>query len=127
MFVSVKVPMENNLLPVVALSTHLFAYRFGLSCVPWFMIPELIPKHSQWWANSLTTVYSYVAIFFVLFFFVWGVNAFGEGTMFFFFSAACAVGTVFIYFCVPETKCKSNEQIQHELKYGEGKGNYRVF
>lgn len=119
--------MENNLLPVVALSTHLFAYRFGLSCVPWFMIPELIPKYSQWWANSLTTVYSYVAIFFVLFFFVWGVNAFGEGTMFFFFSAACAAGTVFIYFYVPETKCKSNEQIQHELKYGEGKGNYRVF
>lgn len=108
----------RGVVPVLALTTHVSAFRIGLGCVPWFMVPELIPTHAQAWANSLTNFYSYGALFVVLYFFIWGVNNFGFGSTFFFFSGVCVVGTVFNSCCVPETKCKSKEQIQHELKYG---------
>lgn len=114
----------KSLIPVVALSAHTFAFRIGLGCVPWFMVPELIPKHAQQWAISLTNFYSYIALFAVLYFFIWGVNLYGFGAMFFFFSGVCLVGTVFIVTVVPETKQKSSSQIQHELKYGSDKVPY---
>lgn len=117
-------PVMMSVIPVVALSVHTIAFRFGLGCVPWFMVPELIPVHAQWWANSLTNFYSYIALFAVLYFFIWGVNMVGFGFTFFFFAGVCSVGTVFIYFVVPETKLKSKDQIQHELKYGMGKVPY---
>lgn len=117
--------MLKALIPVIALSAHTFAFRIGLGCVPWFMVPEIIPKHAQSWANSLCNFYSYAALFSVLYSFIWGVDMFGFGPTFFFFSCTCTIGTVFICFFVPETKQKSSEQIQEELENGSKRAQYR--
>lgn len=111
-------PLLKSVIPIAALSMHTLAFRIGLGCIPWLMVPELIPNHAQAWANSLINFYSYIALFAVLYLFILGVNTFGFGCTFFFFSGFCVVGTLFNYFFVPETKCKSKNQIQHELKYG---------
>jgi sugar phosphate permease len=117
-------PLLKALIPVLALSTHTFAFRIGLGCVPWFMVPEIIPKHAQYWANSLCNFYSYIALFAVLYSFVWGVDMFGFGPTFLFFSCTCTIGTLFIWLCVPETKQKSSEEIQDELKNGAKRAQY---
>uniref|UniRef100_A0A1B6EHF6 Major facilitator superfamily (MFS) profile domain-containing protein n=1 Tax=Cuerna arida TaxID=1464854 RepID=A0A1B6EHF6_9HEMI len=121
------IPAMRAIIPVIALSAHTFAFRIGLGCVPWFMVPELIPMKDQAWANSLANFYSYIALFIVLYSFIWGVNVFGYSVTFFFFSVVCLIGTLFIYSYVPETKCKSKEQIQRELKYGIGQVRYGGF
>lgn len=86
--------------------------------MPWFMAAELVPKEAQSWALSCVVEYTYLLSFFVLKMFIIFTNTVGSGITFGFFSLSCVVGIFFIYFCVPETKCKSAEEIQALIQMG---------
>jgi MFS family permease len=76
------------------------------------MISEIFPNRVRGKAVSLATAVNWAAAFLVTQFFLSIVNAIGEATTFFLFSALCVVAFVWAYFRVPETRGRSLEEIQ---------------
>ena len=76
------------------------------------MISEIYPNSVRGKAVSLATAVNWGAAFLVTQFFLSIVDAIGEATTFFVFSALCIVTFVWAYFRVPETRGRSLEEIQ---------------
>lgn len=104
---------------VLSICVYIVGFTMGFGCLPWFMAAELIPKEIQSWANSLIVVFSFSLSFIVLKTFIIVVNDLGSAVTFGIFSLFCFIGILFVYFCVPETKSRSSEEIQHSIEFGK--------
>ena len=76
------------------------------------MIAEIYPNRVRGKAVSLATAVNWAAAFLVTQFFLTIVDAIGEATTFFLFSAICIVAFAWAYFRVPETRGLSLEEIR---------------
>lgn len=107
-----------TLVPVLSICIYIVGFSMGFGSLPWFMTAELLPKEAQSWATSCVVEYSFFLSFVVLKLFIHITNILGSGFTFCFISVLCVVGILFVYFCVPETKCKSADEIQALIKLG---------
>lgn len=122
-------------LPIVSLCVFIVAFSIGFGPVPWLMVGELFASDIKGLAGSLTGTlnwflgitinYSNKSSCFIIFF---SFTAFvitktftdlnsllGAGQTFWLFSGLSILGTVFVFFVVPETKGKSLNDIQKML------------
>ena len=102
----------GGVLTLVALIVFIASFAFSLGPITWTMIAEIYPNRVRGKAVSLATAVNWGAAFLVTQFFLSIVNAIGEATTFFLFSALCVVTFVWAYFAVPETRGRSLEEIQ---------------
>ncbi|XP_054258380.1 facilitated trehalose transporter Tret1-like isoform X4 [Macrosteles quadrilineatus] len=93
--------------PVVSMCVYFYAFTIGLGTLPWFMVGEIIPREAQKWATSIAVIYSFTFSFVILKVYIIFSIVIGNSIIFGFFSVCCFIGVIFIYFCVPETRCKS--------------------
>lgn len=98
----------------------IMTFAIGYGPIPWVFIGEVFPPRISGYASSIITLFNWVGVFMVTRTFSILKNEFGNHGAFWTFTVISAIGTLFVYFLVPETKGKSVEQIQQEL---EGKKN----
>lgn len=117
------VDMErHSWIPVVALCVFIAVFRVGLGPIPWFMMAELLPSEIKKWASSAVVCYTWCLTFLVTKIFVSVVDHLGFSNTYLIMCTLCVVGVFFEFFCVPETKNRSSEEIRSALI----RGNFRV-
>ena len=91
------------------------AYSMSLAPVTWVLISEIFPNRIRGAAVSVAVSALWIACFVLTFTFPLLNGALGPARTFWVYSAVCAVGFVFIWRSVPETKGRSLEQIERAL------------
>lgn len=88
-----------------SLSAALFVASFGIGLgpIPFLIISELVPTPAIGVAQSTATTANWIATFLIVFIFPYLDLTLGHYT-FFVFSLTGALGVLFIYRCIPETK-----------------------
>jgi sugar porter (SP) family MFS transporter len=105
-------PTTAGIVTVVALVTFIICFAFSLGPVTWTVINEIFPAHVRGRGVALATAINWGSAFLVSQFFLSLVNAIGSSFTFWLLAVFCALGWIWIYRKVPETKGQSLEQIQ---------------
>jgi SP family facilitated glucose transporter-like MFS transporter 8 len=107
----------NNLgwLPLTSVCLFIVVFSLGYGPIPWMMVGELFAPQIKGFASSLSCVLNWILAFVVTRFFSDLASSFGIHITFWIFAVISAIGTVFVFFLVPETKGKTLDQIQKEL------------
>lgn len=103
-------------LPVVSLCVFIVMFSIGFGPVPWLMMGELFASDIKGVAGSIAGTTNWVLAFVVTKVFVNLKASLGPGETFWLFSGITFIGFIFVYFCVPETKGKSLNEIQSMLE-----------
>ena len=110
----------GGIVTVLALVVFIASFAFSMGPIVWTLISEIYPNRVRGRAISVATAANWLAAFLVAQFFLSLVDAIGESTTFFLFSALCVVSFVFVWRLVPETKGRSLEEIQERwVKNGD--------
>lgn len=104
-----------NFLPIFALSMFIIVFSLGFGPIPWMIASEISPNEIKSTLSSVGGTLNWFLAFIVTKFYGDLTEALHTDVTFYIFSIISIVGTVFVYFVVPETKGKSLEQIQDEL------------
>lgn len=107
---------EFQIVPAVALISFIVVFSLGLQTIPILLLGELFPTDVKAFALSLADVYFSIIASIIAKFFQFMKDDFGMHVPFFLFAAFCLIGFVFSYYCIPETKGKTLEDIQLFLK-----------
>jgi SP family facilitated glucose transporter-like MFS transporter 3 len=105
----------SSLIALVGVNLYVFFFEIGLGPIPWLIVAEMFPARTRATAVSLATNVNWLCNFLVGIFFPI-VNASLGGYTMVPFAAVCLVVLVFTYFFVVETKGKSIEEIEEEMK-----------
>ncbi|MBM2824271.1 MAG: sugar porter family transporter [Thermoleophilia bacterium] len=108
----------GGIVTVTALIIFIASFAFSMGPVVWTIISEIYPNRVRGRAIAVVTAANWFAAFLVAQFFLSIVDAIGESTTFFIFSALCVVTFVFVWYFVPETKGRTLEEIQEDWKRG---------
>jgi sugar porter (SP) family MFS transporter len=90
-------------------------YAMSLAPVVWVVISEIFPNRIRGAAMSVSVSSLWIACFLLTFTFPRLNKSFGAAGTFWIYAGICAAGFLFTFFCLPETKGKTLEQIEKEL------------
>lgn len=107
---------DHPYVPVLALITFVVHFSLGLQTIPTLLLGELFSTNVKAFALSLADVHFNLVAILVSKFFQAAKDSYGMHVPFFAFSASCVAGLVFVLRYVPETKGKTLEEIQDELR-----------
>ncbi len=88
------------------------SYAMSLAPVTWVLIAEIFPLRFRGTGVAISVSALWVASFVLTFTFPILNSALGPGGTFFLYAAICALGFLFVYFVVPETKGKTLEELE---------------
>jgi MFS transporter, SP family, galactose:H+ symporter len=97
---------------LVALIVFIVSFAFSLGPVTWTIINEIYPGDVRGRAVAVATAVNWGAAFLVSEFFLSIVKAIGQAYTFWLFAAFCALGLIWVYVGVPETRSRSLEEIE---------------
>lgn len=101
-----------------ALMGYVFAYGVSFGTTTWLVLSEIFPMAVRGRAISIATSMNWAANMAVSASFLTVLDSLGIGDTLLMYSGICLLALGFIYFCVPETKHKSLEEISAELDLG---------
>lgn len=102
-------------LPVACLVGYIAMYNCGMGALPWTVMAEIFPPNIKGIASSISASICWFLSFLLTFFFSDISAEIGIGGSFWLFSAFNALAIVFVLTYVPETKGKSQKEIQQML------------
>lgn len=111
---SISTPSSVGVL--VAILAYIGFFALSLSPLMFVVTAEIYPSHIRGTAMALSTGISWACAFLVVQFYPVMVKSFGSNVVFSIFAALCVAAGLFIWLFIPETKGKSLEQIESELK-----------
>lgn len=103
-------------LPLLCVTTFICAFSLGFGPLPWVMMAELVPNESKSWANGLVVSVCWILVFAITNLFGPTTGNLGQMIKFAIFGGVCILGTVVVACVVPETRGKTREEIQRELR-----------
>lgn len=103
-------------LPVTCLVFYITVFNFGFGPLPWTMMSELFPDNVKAVATSLTTSICWFLSFILTKYFESVSAHIGMGGSFWIFSGFNFMAIIFVFLWVPETKGKTFEEIQEDLR-----------
>lgn len=104
-------------LPITSLCLFMVAFSLGFGPVPWLMAGELFAPDIKGFLGAIAGTFNWLLAFVITKFFANFKEAMGNGPTFWLFMVFCAIGFVFVLLFVPETKGKSFQAIQDQIKY----------
>ena len=105
---------------VLALGVYMAFVALSICAVIWVLTPEIFPNRIRGRAMSIAVFANWVVNAGTAYLFPWFAGRFGMHTVFLTFAGVCCVATLFFWWCVPETKGKSLEEIEaYWLKKGK--------
>ncbi|KAM3388262.1 hypothetical protein ACQJBY_010815 [Aegilops geniculata] len=112
---------------IFAVCGNVAFFSIGMGPICWVLSSEIFPIRLRAQASALGQVGGRVGSGLVSMSFLSMARAISVGGMFFVFAAISTVSVAFVYFCVPETKGKTLEQIEMMFEGGkEWKGGGEV-
>ncbi|XP_064486787.1 solute carrier family 2, facilitated glucose transporter member 10-like isoform X2 [Ornithodoros turicata] len=103
---------------MAALMMYVFAYGISFGTTTWVILSEIFPMAVRGRAISVATAFNWLTNMAVSATFLTLLNAVGVGETLIMYSLVCLLAFLFVFFCVPETKHKSLEEITKELDHG---------
>lgn len=91
-------------------------YSMSLAPITWVVLSEIFPNRIRAAAMSVATLALWAACFLLTYTFPLLNKGFGAAGTFWLYGVICVFGLVFIWIKLPETKGKSLEQIEEELR-----------
>jgi len=101
---------------LISLLAYIAFFAASLAPVMWVVTSEIYPTRIRGVAMSFSTAVSWVFTLIVVQFFPWMLSNFGGPVSFGIFAFFSLAALLFIIFFIPETKGKSLEQIERDLK-----------
>lgn len=103
-------------LPLAVMIGYIIVYSIGLGTVPSLLLSEMFSASIKGKALCVMAIYyaAMISITSKLFYFL--TETFGMFSAFYTFGTSCLVSVFFLYFFIPETKGKTLEAIQQDLK-----------
>lgn len=106
---------NENWVPLLCFCVLVIFYAVGVGPIPWLMLREIFPNHVTRRATAITAGFHWFLAF--------GVTKLYQnldvmvqpGWTLWHFAVSCLVGTIFVYFFVPETKDRSLQDIHDEF------------
>lgn len=108
--------VENiSFLPLASVVLFIVSFSLGFGPLPWLLMGELFASEVKGIASAIAVMFNWTLVFIITKTFSMMCNSWGTGPTFYFFASFMVVGTIFTFVKVPETKGKSNAQIQAAL------------
>ncbi|XP_013140723.1 PREDICTED: facilitated trehalose transporter Tret1-2 homolog [Papilio polytes] len=101
--------------PITLLSIVLFLYNIGLGSVPYVLISELFSVNVRSLASSFLISCTWLSNFLLLRYFGSLASYLGLHAVYYLCASSTLLGTAGLYVLLPETKGKSQSQIEEEL------------
>ena len=111
-------PAYLDWLPVVAVCGYVFVGNMGFGTLVWIVSTELLPPKIRGLANSIVMCIFFTCGFLVAKTFVDLLQAVNLSGTILIYAGFCALGVLYTYFFVPETKDKPDEEIQRAANRG---------
>lgn len=108
----------GSVLSISAAFVFIISFSMGVGGIPWLILAELFPTSIRGKASSIAVCTNWTSSFIVTLSFTPLVNTIGEAAGFGFYACCCVAGIIFTFFFVPETKGKSLEEIEREMRGG---------
>ncbi|XP_054708452.1 solute carrier family 2, facilitated glucose transporter member 10-like isoform X2 [Uloborus diversus] len=105
----------TKIVSVIALMTFVCSYGMSYGPVTWLVLGEIFPGSLRGRAVSLATSINWGSNILVSLTFLDVINAIGVGPTFIIYACVSFAAAIFIFFCVPETKSKTLEEISKIL------------
>ncbi|KAK7868577.1 hypothetical protein R5R35_009469 [Gryllus longicercus] len=102
--------------PLAALVIFMFMISAGPGPLCWFMMAELLPMSIKGWGSALAVAFSRLCVVLLVKEFPPMALALGLDVTYAIFAVQSFLGIAFTMWCVPETKGKTKEEIQRELR-----------
>lgn len=102
-------------LPIVSMCIFIVMFSLGFGPIPWMMIGEIFAPEVKGIAGSAAGSFNWILAFVITKTFTNMRDAMGTSGAFWLFSGFSIVGTVFVFFAIPETKGKTLGEIQKLL------------
>lgn len=102
-------------IPLMSLVMFIVSFSLGYGPIPWMMMGELLAPEVKSIATSFTVLFNWTAVFIVTKTFPILNESLGSDITFWIFAVIMAVGTLYGFKSVFETKGKSSAQIQFIL------------
>ncbi|XP_070500386.1 facilitated trehalose transporter Tret1-like [Chironomus tepperi] len=103
---------QISALPLASVVLFIISFSLGLGPIPWLIMGELFATEVKGVASALAVMFNWTLVFVITKTFGMMQDAWGSGPTFYFFAIFMVLGTVFTFVKVPETKGKTNAQIQ---------------
>ncbi|XP_032369347.1 solute carrier family 2, facilitated glucose transporter member 10 [Etheostoma spectabile] len=105
-----------NWIILVCLMAVVSAYAVGFGPMTWLLLSEIFPPAVRGRAFAFTSCFNWAANLLVTFTFLNCIDAIGLSGTFLLYGMAAVAAAVFFFFMLPETKGKTLEQIDKELR-----------
>jgi facilitated trehalose transporter len=80
------------------------------------MLGELLPERCRGLASGMLSAVVYIYIFVIVKCYPGMLALFGQAVVFWVFGLVSALGTIFVYFFLPETRGKTLDEIEQSFK-----------
>lgn len=118
MFLYLK-PENMSWLPLTYLAVYICSISVGLVPLPWIMCGEVFPTKVRGLGSGISSATTFVAFFAVVKTAPGMMTHLGEVITFLIYGTMSLVGTVVLYFILPETKGKSLQEIEERFRSGK--------
>lgn len=115
-YFQLKVPLNQTWIPLFTLCLFVSFYAAGVGPIPWLMLREIFPQNCTRRATAITAGFHWFLAFGVTKLYQNLEDMVKPGWTLFHFAITCLVGTIFVYFFVPETKDRTLEEILNEFE-----------
>ncbi|XP_041983518.1 facilitated trehalose transporter Tret1-2 homolog [Aricia agestis] len=112
-------PTNMTWIPLTCLMVYICAISIGLVPLPWMMCGELFPTHVKGFGSGISSATTFVSFFIVVKTAPGMMMNLGEVFTFLIYGIIALVGTIILYFILPETKGKSLQEIEEKFKSGK--------
>ncbi|CAK1541159.1 unnamed protein product [Leptosia nina] len=106
---------HNTWVPLSSLCLFVSVYAVGAGSIPWLMLREIFAPNVRRRATAITAGVHWFLAFGVTKLYQNLVHLVSPGWTLWHFAVTCLIGTIFIYFFVPETKGRTLEDIHNEF------------
>ncbi|CAB0014757.1 unnamed protein product [Nesidiocoris tenuis] len=103
---------EASIIPVLTILSYILTSTLGFLTLPWAMIGEVFPAQVRGVAGGLTTCATYTMSFFAVKLYPTMVVRLDKHGVFYFYGTMALLGTIFVFFFLPETQGKTLAQIE---------------
>lgn len=105
-------------IPLCCLMSYICAVTIGLVPLPWIMCGEIFPTKTKGLGSGISSAAAFAAFFAVVKTAPGMMSGLGEVVTFLIYGIIAALGTVVMYFILPETKGKSLQEIEDNFRKG---------
>ncbi|XP_063542025.1 facilitated trehalose transporter Tret1-like isoform X1 [Cydia strobilella] len=120
-----RIQDSSTWVPLFTLCIYVIVYAMGVGPIPWLMLREIFPANVTRRASAITAGFHWFLAFGVTKLYQNLVANVKTGWTLWHFAVTCIVGTIFVYFFVPETKGKTLEEIQQAFDGIQKKKKHR--